>query len=106
MHKLLSLCDLHYCVVVGILAIPMAFIVEERDPGFPPIIAIGAFGAVASGMVLVFGFLGLCPFELGFRRILAWCVVNFAAGAILAAVIFVCATAVAVFLRALFGAIF
>jgi hypothetical protein len=106
MRSVLSLCDLHFYVVVVLMALLASVMHADSRPGFPSFFIIAKLGAAISGAALVLGFLGLCPFELGFKRIVGWCIVNFATGSVLAAVIVVCTLAVAVGLRALGNALF
>lgn len=105
MRRLLDLCDLHVYVVVGFLSLPMSIVLAGRSSAFPSIALLGLFGAVVAGTVLVFGFLALCPFELGFKGIIGWCVVNLVGGTVLAAVILACTSTAAIILRTLRGAI-
>jgi hypothetical protein len=105
MRSVLSLCDLHFYVVVALMALLGSVIHADSRPGFPPLFIIATLSVAISGAALVLGFLGLCPFELGFKQIVGWCIINFATGSVLAAIIVAFTLAVAVGLRALGSAL-
>jgi len=106
MRYLLSLCDLHFYVVVGLASILVSVIHAEQCSAVASLAAACVAGAIISGVVFILGFLGLCPFELGLKGVFGWSVINLLTGSVLVTTLVILIHTIASVLRLLKEMIF